>query len=703
MPALRPGDPTKLGDWTLTRRIAEGGAGNIFQGVRGVDDSENAAIKVLKDEAFDVVATQEYLKREVAALKLVDHANVAKLIEANFEPGEMWLATEYVYGPNLETFLKQNPDGINELRWFQIAENIFSGLVAVHSHNIIHRDIKPSNVMLSEQTREAKIIDFGISYVPSFTAFSPRDHFEGSRLFAAPENISLKDDPKMDVFSAAVTLAYLGRGSSIWKNETPSQLTESIIKGTPNLEGLSKSQQDFLKPLLAKLPSERYSSVEAHKKSLEYLQYLVGKRKEPRLNYFKLVVGRIKSHKKRLIMATGISLGLCSLIVSTFLFLNPSNQKNMDVTQKPLNASNFQNSGSKPQVTSKQESVQSAQDCLKSDSIKPELALANCLSSSKTGNGVSSYTAAYIYHYKFQDNINAAKFANLSIMQGNPEGFAILGEIEYQKKQYQVAIEYLLKGEKAGAHFTAMVLGSIYHDLKNNQLETKYFVEAAATGDPISMYNAGNAYYDAKNIPMAQKYYLMGANAGDASSMWALGSIFQLDLKDMTKACTWYKKASDAGLYSAQQDFKNYCSSSTKQASENNKVRASYPTDPKVVEQFLFGKPWLNNSLEWQIEAADPGNNLPEGLNGLQFKDQNRPETPWISIPYKIVATKVGTTFEVDAVVPQITLDLLTKQTNFCPKFRFVKEVDAKVVEIWSKSDTTCEFAYGSPSPTSGN
>ena len=701
MPALRPGDPTKLGNWTLTRRIAEGGAGNIFQGVRGFDDSENAAIKVLKDEAFDVLATQEYLKREVAALKLVDHENVAKLIEANFESGEMWLATEYVYGPNLETFLKQNPEGINEHRWFQIAENIFSGLVAVHSHNIIHRDIKPSNIMLSEQTRAAKIIDFGISYVPSFTAFSAREQFEGSRLFAAPENISLKDDPKMDVFSAAVTLAYLGKGSSIWRSETPSQLTESIIKGAPNLDGLTKNQQEFLKPLLAKLPSERSSSSEAHGKCLEYLQFLVGKTKQPRKNRVLQIKRKLRNRNSKIVAFGFTSLILVIVIAFSLTQMNstPSNLHTVISTPSP----GVSSQASSTPTLSKTTDVQDAADCLNLTAKSPQSALTSCLKSSETGNAVSTYQAAYIYNAILQDNKNATIYANKAIKLGYADAYAILGGIQSDKKNYQAAIELLMKGEKLGAHGTAVVLGNVYHATKNRPLEIKYFVEAAGFGDVIGMYDAGNAYYDDGNLAMAQKYYELAARKGDAPSMWALATVYQNDLKNTTQACVWYKKASDAGLASAQRDYKNYCSTSNLQDSEKIVPRLSYPTSADAVQSFIFGKPWLNNSMEWQIEAADPGQNPPIGLNELQVMDQNNLSTQWVSIPYKLVSNKVGSSFEVDAVVSKIYLDLFTKQTNFCPKFRFVKEVNSKVVQIWSKSDTTCEFAYASPSPSASN
>jgi serine/threonine protein kinase len=632
MPALRPGDPTQLGDWTLTRRIAEGGAGNIFQGVRGIDDSENAAIKVLKDEAFDVVETQEYLKREVAALKLVDHKNVAKLIEANFESSGMWLATEYVYGPNLETFLKQNPDGINELRWFQIAENLLSGLVAIHSHKIIHRDIKPSNVMLSEQTREVKIIDFGISYVPTFTTFSTRDQFEGSRLFAAPENISLKDDPKMDVFSAAVTLAYIGRGSSIWKTDTPSQLTESIIKGTPNLEGLSQIQQEFLVPLLAKLPSERSSSEEAHKNCLDYLQFLVGEGRQPRRNIsFKykkrLLGGKSKFFAPLVLFLAGV--------VGSGLYLQSSNNQQNSTTKTVVKDHPSTGSGAKsrtrPELATPvpNPSVPSVNPT--SSPVTPEItkwlneaeaaynkndlvtALQLSLLAANKGNAQGAYRAGFILE-KQGRKAEAIKWLKISAKNGYLDAFNSLGLIYSKEKKIDVAKSWWQKGTDVGNTASMWNLALQLEDEKNTVAAKALYLKAALLGHVNSMFNlaliydnsgdlknaikwyaksadgglavgalnAAVLYEESADWVDAKKYYEIGATKGNSEAMYGLAYHFQHHLNDLTSACTWYTKSAALGNSKSINAEKNFCSTSTQQspsiasssASENNAVQA---------------------------------------------------------------------------------------------------------------------------------
>ena len=617
MPALRPGDPTRLGNWTLTRRIAEGGAGNIFQGVRGIDDSENAAIKVLKDEAFDVVGTQEYLKREVAALKLVDHENVAKLIEANFESGEMWLATEYVYGPNLETFLKQNPDGINEHRWFQIAENIFSALVAVHSHNIIHRDIKPSNIMLSEQTRAAKIIDFGISYVPSFTAFSARDQFEGSRLFAAPENISLKDDPKMDVFSAAVTLAYLGKGSSIWRSETPSQLTESIIKGIPNLDGLTKNQQEFLKPLLAKLPSERSSSEEAHSKCLDYLQFLVGKGKQPKEN-------KTLKYKKRLLHRKGAILSVMMLVLvgiaGSGLYATSNkkveNPTGSNVANDQVSTGSASKSKTGPSLPAPTPSPFASHSDQNSASVTPEItkwlneaenaynkndlstALQFSLLAANKGNAQGAYRAGFILE-KQGKKLEAIKWLTESAKFGYLDAFNSLGLIYSKEKSVEVAKKWWQKGTDAGNTASMWNLALQYQDENNTTAAKAIYLKAALLGHVNSMFNLGLIYDNAGDLKNAvkwyaksadgglavgalnagvlyektadwinsKKYYEIGANKGDPESMYGLAYHLQYHLNDLSSACTWYTKSASLGNSKAITAEKNFCSSSVQQPS----------------------------------------------------------------------------------------------------------------------------------------
>jgi serine/threonine protein kinase len=690
MPALRPGDPTKLGDWTLTRRIAEGGAGNVFQGVRGVDDSENAAIKVLKDDAFDVVATQEYLKREITALKLIDHENVAKFIEANFTSGEMWLATEYVYGPNLETYLKQNPSGIAEHRWFQIAENILSGLVAIHSHNIIHRDISPKNVMLSEQTRAAKIIDFGISFVPTFTEFSERTSFEGSRLFAAPENITLKDDPKMDVFSAGVTLAYLGRGSFIWQGDTKGEISNSIMKGLPNLEGLTENQQEFLKPLLAKLPSERSSSKEAHDKALEYLEYLVDaeNRKKPKpliikKSFSRKVDNHILKYGAAVIIVMGaaaVTFGLSTdknsmvsvptqdLITPEATIPNSSPIAEIAPATK-LNDSFTLNTDSSPRNPNELKCNNALNAKLYDEAI------ALCLKAVEQQDARGALLLGTVYGYK-NDDVNSEKYFKLAASMGYPRAYGALGiYYEISKKDLKTAETWYKKGvaTKDPQNYVLYALSLI--TAKRFSEAEKYLILADKAGLTWGTQQLGSLYVKMGNKDLAAKYLLSAASSGDAEGMYQYAELLRTSFDNLDKACLWYTSVSkntnsDSANFPslAKTALLNYCQSG---------LTGTPILSDNVVSGEENSQPFNSEELIWVL----PAENLKADFNYVQFKVVGSSDG-WKGISFAEFKKSDGKPF--------LQVNFNSAAKDKCIDFRLIKVEQSKVTKIWNLNPSNC-------------
>ncbi len=279
MDRLQPQDPTELGDWKIIARLASSENSSIYLGQKGIEGLEQSAIKVLSEELSGDLNAKDRLKVEAEALKKINNPYITKLIDYNFETKPAWIATEYIDRKTLDAKLKQDGKPIVGQEWWQLAAKIFNGLKAIHSEKIIHKDIKPANIIVSGE--QVKIIDFGISYVPGNTGKIDFEaiKFEGSRPFAAPENFrpNASVSEKMDVFSAAVTLAYAGRLRSIWNDADEGTLRNSIFKEKPNLSGLQPEQIELLQPLLDKFPSQRPSSEEAFQKITQYIEYLVGK------------------------------------------------------------------------------------------------------------------------------------------------------------------------------------------------------------------------------------------------------------------------------------------------------------------------------------------------------------------------------------------------------------------------------------------
>ena len=78
-----------------------------------------------------------------------------------------FIVMEYCKGIDLQQYvsntLQGNPVEISEA--LHIISEVAKGLSAAHSQSppIMHRDIKPNNILYSPDTRDVKIIDFGIA------------------------------------------------------------------------------------------------------------------------------------------------------------------------------------------------------------------------------------------------------------------------------------------------------------------------------------------------------------------------------------------------------------------------------------------------------------------------------------------------------------------------------------------------------------
>ncbi len=96
------------------------------------------------------------------------------------------------------------------------AKNICDVLQHMHTQAppLIHRDLKPDNIMLLEDMRSIKMIDFGTARDLGRTqkersAAKTKVYTEG---YAPPEQIIGKPEPRSDLFALAATMYHLATG-----------------------------------------------------------------------------------------------------------------------------------------------------------------------------------------------------------------------------------------------------------------------------------------------------------------------------------------------------------------------------------------------------------------------------------------------------------------------------------------------------------
>ena len=692
MEPLKPNDPSQLGDWSITGRLGEGEDSVIYLGVRGVAGSEQAAIKLIEDDSFEFESALGKIKNEVEALRQLNNESIVKFLEANYEQGNLWIATEYIHGVTLDTKLKQTKEPLEELHWFRIAENIFHALEAAHAKGIIHKDIKPSNIILGASG--AKLIDFGISHVPERTRIANPGDFEGSRLFSAPENYNRKNIEEMDVFSAGVTLAYAAKLKSVWAGDNQDAITESIKNDKPDLTGLTPLQEEFIRPLLEKLPIDRPKSASVHKKALEYIEYLVDKEHKS-----KPVALRVKKSFSRRLRSPWVKWGTPLALVSAIAlaFVSPWSSKQVElvpeviVTASPSASPETSNSPvptSQPlasQVASSNDDGPRNQNEIKCTSASEanllDEAIKFCLMAAKEKDPRGTFLLGTLYIYK-NDNANSEKYLKMAADLGYDKAFGALGIFyEITKKDITQAEIWYKKGisTKIPENYVTYAL-FLEKQQKFSEAE-KYFLMADKAGLTWGTVQLGKFYVKQKKFTLASKYLLNTANAGDAEGMYAYAELRRTSFDDLDVACKWYTAASKtsgtrAGNYPtlSKSALISYCQSGltgTPILAEN------------VVTATENVQPYNSEELIWII----PSENIKADYNYIQFKQGNS-SVDWKGIAFAEFKKTDGKPF--------VQINFNSAAKDLCFDFRLIKVEQSKVTKIWNLTPSACySFSSG--------
>jgi serine/threonine protein kinase len=289
--AIRAG--SKIGGWTVEKKIGAAGQGEVFLASRMQIDrtKESAAIKIVRTDLIpkDAGATAVNaemrertltLAHEFEVLRKINNPCVSKALDSGYEeapgtPGFWWIATELIEGPTLaDEIRKYGP--LAKQQWLELAHDVLSGLASAHTEGIVHLDLKPANVM--RDPRRSVLIDFGgASFVNIADA---GDIGLMTPDFAAPEQLDSTTNVHdyeypVDIFSAGVTLAYAATGWTPWdeshhlqgkgrKNQTSDPRPRLLMdrqNNPPRIEGLDEDQKSLLNKMLAFDPSKRSTAV----------------------------------------------------------------------------------------------------------------------------------------------------------------------------------------------------------------------------------------------------------------------------------------------------------------------------------------------------------------------------------------------------------------------------------------------------------
>ena len=280
-PAL-PGELGRLGNYRVFRLIGSGGMGKVFF-AEDMTLKRDVALKVMcLPPGEDVGSWWERFLREARALAAIKHPNLVTVYQTGEDRGTMFLAMELLKGESLESRLR-NKTPLNYPELLRTAEEIATGLSAIHEHGLIHRDIKPGNIWLEsgrdEQKRggpsgsgssvlpHVKILDFGlVREIHEDTHLTEAGAVVGTPAYMSPEQVrGWPLDPRTDLFSFGCVLYAMATGRPPFAATSPIAQAAALVADTPvparklNAD-VPESLSKLIAELLSKNPDSRPSS-----------------------------------------------------------------------------------------------------------------------------------------------------------------------------------------------------------------------------------------------------------------------------------------------------------------------------------------------------------------------------------------------------------------------------------------------------------
>lgn len=310
-PLLKGEVPEKVGEFTITGIIKEGGMAVVARGIakEGQTKGRQVAVKLLKRQDVKEGTYEEVLfRQECASLARFSHDNIARFISFGYEGNRRrpYLIMELVDPPNRITDHCAGTGEGGDGKPLSLAERlalflrVCDGIRHAHVRGVIHRDITPNNVLvgLSEKKPVVKIIDFGISLFSEDKNLRERVAF-GTAAYMSPEQLEgdpAKVDHRSDLYALGLLLCEMMVGRQPYNFSTteeaktalgqlraqgstavvPSRLVEEISRTAPGTASpeprrgfwrrLSKELRGDIDAIVAKAtafnPENRYASVD---------------------------------------------------------------------------------------------------------------------------------------------------------------------------------------------------------------------------------------------------------------------------------------------------------------------------------------------------------------------------------------------------------------------------------------------------------
>ncbi|MGW7364345.1 protein kinase domain-containing protein [Streptomyces sp. NPDC054841] len=259
---LEPGDPGRIGSFTLLGVLGSGGMGRVYL---GTTSGHYAAIKRVLPALAEDKDFLRHFGHELDNLARLPAGVSARMLASDRTAQPPWFATEYIPGITLSEAVRLHGGPLPPDALWRLLRDAASGLTAVHATEIVHRDLKPSNVMLTLDG--VTLIDFGVARAADQSRLTRTGMAIGTPAYMAPEQAVMDRQltGAADVFALGSLLLYAANRRPPFGDGSGPDLLYRIVHTDPDLGQLPEADPELsavVESCLAKDPSARPTAAE---------------------------------------------------------------------------------------------------------------------------------------------------------------------------------------------------------------------------------------------------------------------------------------------------------------------------------------------------------------------------------------------------------------------------------------------------------
>jgi eukaryotic-like serine/threonine-protein kinase len=283
MHELAAGD--RVDQYELIELLARSGMASIFKATdRG--SGKIVALKVphIQYEA-DIAFYQRFEREEKIGQKL-DHPNIVRVLSPE-KKTRMYLVMELAEGKSLRAL--QGNGKMDVKLALDLAAQIASALVYLHSRGIVHRDLKPDNVIVTPDGK-VKLLDFGIAMDEAarrltWFGFTPP---VGTPDYMAPEQVRGKrGDVRTDIYALGTMLYEMITGELPYPHGNVHVTMRTKLNQDPRppsevMSAIDPKVEEIIMHSIQRSPRERYTTAREMLTDLENPSQVVLRDRSPR-------------------------------------------------------------------------------------------------------------------------------------------------------------------------------------------------------------------------------------------------------------------------------------------------------------------------------------------------------------------------------------------------------------------------------------